>query len=116
MPNILVIARDPDLRQSLQFALEAEGYAVTWRPGIGAPGQLHHFDCTVVDHHALGDDWAATLAFCVLNRPVVLLANSLVHPLSPNVFRTVLKPMLGAALSEAIRDALATQTIAPQNP
>jgi hypothetical protein len=24
--------------------------------------------------------------------------------------------MLGAALSEAIRDALATQTIAPQNP
>ncbi|MEO6013686.1 MAG: hypothetical protein ABIQ30_08910 [Devosia sp.] len=105
MYRILVVAPDLDLRRSLQFALEAEGYAVTWRASIGATEMPFDFDCTVLDHHALGNNKAAAGAFLQAFRPVILLANAQ-HDLSASAFRTVLKPHLGLALTNAIRDAL----------
>lgn len=106
MHRILVIAAELDLRRSLQFALEAEGYSVTWAADIEGEDPPGAFDCTVVDHHCVGNDHLAAVAFCQAFRPVVLLANSVPHTLSPWVFRTVEKPMLGPALTTAIREAI----------
>ena len=106
MSRILIVASDSDLLRSLEFALVAEGHAVTSRNNIRAPGSPGSYDCTVLDHHATGPDMARATAFCEDFRPVVLLANEAPHALSPRVFRTVLKPMLGPALMGAIGDAI----------
>ncbi|MEO7222570.1 MAG: hypothetical protein ABIY37_08860 [Devosia sp.] len=105
MHRVLIVAPDFDLRRSLQFALEAEGYAVTWRASIAATEMPYDFDCTVVDHHALGNDKAVAQAFLRAFEPSILLANE-PHELSAAAFRTVLKPHLGPALTAAIRDAI----------
>lgn len=106
--RILIVVPDRDLSQSVRFALEAEFYTVSWRAGLGARLSPGEYDCTIVDHHALGPDTQAARDFVEAFRPVILLANS-PHDLSPLVFRTVLKPHLGAPLIEAVRDALASQ-------
>jgi CheY-like chemotaxis protein len=109
MHRVLVVAPDLDLRRSLQFALEAEGYAVTCRANIAAAAELpHDFDCTVVDHHALGNDKTAAQAFLGAFEPSILLANK-PHELSDAAFMTILKPQLGAALTGAIREAMETR-------
>src|SRR5689334_16050274 len=92
MSRILVVAPDSDLRRSLEFALVAEGHDVTCRNGIKAPGLPSNYDCTVLDHHVAGPDLVRASEFCQEFRPVVLLANTTPHPLSPWAFRTVLKP------------------------
>jgi DNA-binding response OmpR family regulator len=69
MDRVLVIAADPDLRRSLQFALEAEGYLVTWRADLSGDDQPGSFDCTVIDHHCVGDDHLRAVAFCRRFRP-----------------------------------------------
>ncbi len=75
--TVLVIAADADLRRSLVFALEAEGYQVTAQPNIGSARALpaRRFDCTVLDHSAASGSPAAEIAaFSAANGPVVLLA------------------------------------------
>jgi len=107
MHRILLVAPDSDLRKSLEFALRAEGYEVTSRASIGARERPGAYDCTVIDHHALGNNRAVAAEFCIIFAPVILLTNHRNHPLSPWVSRTVLKPLLGAALIGAVRDAMA---------
>lgn len=106
MHRILLVAPDSDLRKSLEFALQAEGYEVTSRASIGARERPSAYDCTVIDHHALGNNPAFAAEFCTIFAPVILLTNHREHPLSSSAFRTMLKPLLGAALIEAIRDAV----------
>lgn len=106
MRHILIIAPDSELRQSLQFALEAEGYAVTACARMDDQPAGGGFDCTVLDHHAADVDRDAAIAFCDLFRPVVLLANRESHPLAAAAFFTVLKPMLGPALARAVGQAI----------
>jgi len=105
MPRILLVAPDSDLRKSVEFALQAEGYEVTSRASIGAR-ERPHYDCTIVDHHVLGNDPHAAADFCEIFEPVILLANQVPHALSPYAFRTVMKPLLGAPLTNAIHDAI----------
>jgi DNA-binding response OmpR family regulator len=105
MTRILLVAPDSDLRKSVEFALRAEGYEVTSFASIGANERASRYDCTVLDHHAIGLDPAVAARFCDVFAPVVLLANQPIHTLSPVAFRTVQKPLLGAALTDAIRDA-----------
>lgn len=110
MTHLLVVAPSPIFRNSLRFALEAEGYEVT------AAASLHEvdhpsssFDCAVVDHHALDDAGADSRSMLAAVAPVVLLANSPAHPLAAMSFRTLTKPTLGPALSDAVRAAIATR-------
>lgn len=107
MPKLLVIAADADLRRSLQFALEAEGFTVICRASIGAREIPADYDCTVVDHHVVGSDMKAAGAFFEAFSPVILLANTAEHALSPFAFCTLQKPHLGPALSAAIHEAMA---------
>lgn len=107
-PRLLIIAPDDDLRRSLTFALEAEGYSVT---ALADAGSAHvvgsgHFACTVVDQAALAGTEASIRAFCAAAKPVVLLSNASL-PLVPwDGVSVVEKPMLGESLSQAVRGAL----------
>ena len=105
MARILIIAPDSELRKSVEFALSVEGHDLTSRASIGAR-ESPHYDCTVVDHHALGSDRVIAVRFCAIFAPVILLSSQIAHPLSEHVFRTLLKPLLGPALVSAINDAL----------
>jgi DNA-binding NtrC family response regulator len=103
--RLLIVAPDADLRLSLQFALEAEGYAVTARANIGETTTQERFDCTILDHRAAIGPTEDIAAFCRRAHPVVLLASEPSHGIGP-VFRLIQKPLLGEPLSAAVRDAL----------
>lgn len=112
MGQVLVVAKDHELRSSLQFALEAEGHMVETVSRLDATlGAERRYDCVIVDHHATDRRPRETVTrlFRRLG-PVVLLANASNHPLSPESFRTVLKPLLGPALSQAVAQAMAGET------
>lgn len=117
-PRLLVIAPDDDLRRSLAFALEAEGYAVT---ALADTDSAHvigngHYACTIVDQAALAGTEAAIRAFCAAAQPVVLLSNASVTCLPWDGVSVVEKPMLGESLSQAVQRALShvTDTASPK--
>lgn len=106
MAHVLLIVPESDLRKSLDFALNADGHTITWRSSLDGEPIRAQFDCTILDHHAVGPNLRQGEVFCKAFWPVILLANSPQHELSDVAFRTVLKPMLGPALSAAMNDAL----------
>lgn len=105
--DILVVAPTDALRASLRFLLEEESYRVTIVASIEEASALQgSFACVVIDHHALRVTPAQQLgAFIRTHWPVVLLANGTPEDL-PESFRVVTKPLLGAALSQAVREAV----------
>ncbi|MDC9823792.1 hypothetical protein PRN20_08605 [Devosia sp. ZB163] len=106
--RLLVIAPDNDLRRSLVFALEAEGYEVTVRADLPDYSWLarQRFDATVLDQKALTGADYASIAFCVKAYPVVLLAAH-AHPwLVQWVTDVVEMPVLGNAISASVRRAM----------
>lgn len=111
MAHVLLVVPDSDLRKSLDFALRADGHIVSWRSTLDGDPIPVHFDCTILDHHAIGPNLRQGQAFCRAFWPVILLANSEGHELSGSAFRTVLKPMLGPVLSAALGDALEARPI-----
>jgi DNA-binding NtrC family response regulator len=106
--RILVVAPTDALRASLRFLLEEESYQVATVASIDEAVELRDvFACTVVDHHALKSRRAdETAAFMAANWPVVLLANGTPGVELPDSYRVVTKPLLGAALSHAVREAV----------
>jgi hypothetical protein len=103
--RVLVIAPNSDFRQSLRFALEAEGYAVTDVTAIPV-GRIPAYDAVVLDHKATRGPRQDVLHFCEQSQPVVLLDG---HPqawLAERIFRAVPTPLRGDALSHAVADAV----------
>jgi CheY-like chemotaxis protein len=107
MAHVLLVVPDSDLRRSLDFALRADGHTVTWRDGLDGAPVAARFDCTILDDLAVGQNPKQGESFCRTLHPVILLADAPDHELSAVAFRTVLKPLLGPALSAALGDALA---------
>ncbi len=109
--DILVVAPTDALQASLRFLLEEESFRVTTVASIDEAAALPAaFACAVIDHHALKARRAAEIgAFIDAHRPVVLLANGTPDGL-PESFRVVTKPLLGAALSQAVREAVSHAT------
>jgi hypothetical protein len=102
---ILVVAFDVDLRRSIEFALEAEGYVVnsharlfeaTMSPTASAAA------CMVVDEACLEDlaDWRM---FCLMTKPTVLLADQSERLDGTEAACIIFKPLLGNALVETVR-------------
>lgn len=109
MPSgrLLLVAPDTDLRRSLVFALETEGFSVTVRDAPPARSWLvsNRFDCTVVDQKALAGPDYECIAFCIKAHPVVLVAAN-PHPwLVEWVNEIVDMPMVAGALCVAIKHA-----------
>lgn len=106
-PLILVVAPERDFRRSLEFALEAEGFAVETHAGtadaFNSP-QGVQADCAVVDDAAVEDWRSAEEAFRRFGKPVVLLVGR-IRPVPALPFTTVLtKPFLGMPLIETVRE------------
>lgn len=102
--KILIVVPEEDLRHSIVFALEAEGLDVVTcarLEDILSLPRLARADCMIVDDKALrtsrGYDSLANLAM-----PVVLLADTILdtHPAGIDV--TLLKPLLGRSLVDAV--------------
>jgi hypothetical protein len=53
----------------------------------------------------------AAAAFCSCHAPVILLANQKSHPLTPWTFRTLMKPLLGVSLTDAVFEAVAARKV-----
>lgn len=105
---VLVIAPDKDFRRSLEFALEAEGFAVDPHASIShafLSSRVEVADCAVVDDTAVEDWQMAKEEFRRFARPVVLLAGR-IRPIPYLPFTTIVtKPFLGNPLIEAVREA-----------
>lgn len=113
MPSgrLLLVAPDTDLRRSLVFALETEGFSVTVRDAPPARSWLvsNRFDCTVVDQKALiGPDYES-IAFCIKAHPVVLVTAK-PHPwLVEWVAEVVDMPIIAGAVGMAVRHATSAE-------
>lgn len=103
--RILVIAPDIDLRRSLAFALEAEGYEVSLAGELPDHAALaaRRFDATVLDQKALTGPDYLDIAFCIKARPVVLLAATPRAWLVEWVAEIVEMPVIGNAVAKAVR-------------
>jgi len=110
--QILVVAPTDALRASLRFLLEEESYRVSAAASIEEASALPGgFACAVIDHHALKAMRPADIDELMRNRwPVVLLANGTPGVELPVSFRVVTKPLLGAALSQAVREAVSRRS------
>jgi hypothetical protein len=109
--RLLVVAPDDDIRRSVVFSFEAEGFEVTAREQLPTVAwmQQRHFDCTVLDQHALVGEPYESIAFCIKAHPVVLMA-SRPHPwLVEWVSQVVVTPSADNALSTAVRLAIQVQ-------
>lgn len=107
MGFVLIVVPDAELRQSLQFALEADGHRVEAVATLAeANARSPETDCCILDHHAADYRPGDVDAFYAKFAPVVLLANVSSHPLIARSFATVLKPLLGLPLSLAVTRAL----------
>lgn len=106
--RILIVAPNRDLRGSLAFALEAEGYDVSALEELPNHAWVAEqgFDGTVLDQRALVGPEYEIIAFCVKARPVVLLATR-PHPwLVEWVADVVDTPVIGNALTTALGRAI----------
>lgn len=111
MGHLLIIAPTAELRNSLRFALEAEGHDVTVHARLrDLSEQPDEFDCAILDHHALDGNAIEAAEFLRAFSPVVLLANFDPHPLSHLSFITVTKPSLGPRLSRAVGQAIQSRS------
>lgn len=106
--RILVIAPELDMRDSLQFVLEAEGYEVTSRPRIDfdGPPADGKYDVTVIDHRALAGPHHRAIQYCESHGPVVLLSSRPIPWLMEHVAQHVEKPVVGDSVIDAVRLAL----------
>lgn len=106
--RILVIAPELDMRDSLQFVLEAEGYEVTPRPRIDFDGPQGDgaYDVTVIDHRALAGPHNRAITYCESHAPVVLLSSRPIPWLMEHVAHHVEKPVAGDAVVSAVHSAL----------
>lgn len=106
--RLLVVAPDDDLRHSLVFALEAEGFEVTDRADIPSAAwtEANRFDCTVLDQKAVRDEAFEAIAFCIKAAPVVLLASRPLQWLTEWVAELVETPAIDNTLLIAVRLAM----------
>ncbi len=102
--KILIVVPEEDLRQSIVFALEAEGLEVVTcarLEDILALPRLARADCMIVDDKAFrgssGYDGLPNPAM-----PVVLLADTVADTRTECVDVTLLKPLLGRSLVDAV--------------
>jgi two-component system, LuxR family, response regulator FixJ len=116
-PMIYVVDDDHDVRKSLRFLLEAEGFDVrTFRSGTALLGSStrHRADCLVIDYKMAeidGLELAHRLRRLGISTPVVLITgypdeNISAKATSVGVRRVVLKPNLEDNLVECVRNAI----------
>ena len=108
---VLVVAPDHDLRRSVEFALEAEQFAVesySQLPAAIASPAATTSNCAVVDEDAiLNQMLAGWQALARLDKPVVLLVDQLRTVPDLAFLQVLAKPLLGDRLIEMVGRAMA---------
>ena len=108
---ILIVAPDRGFRRSLEFALEAEGFAVDSHALVSTAVESPHAAaaiCSVVDEDALRDRKPEPEIFNRLAKPVILLVDRFL-PIPEQAGMTILmKPLLGSVLTESVHALVAT--------
>lgn len=107
-PTVMVIAPNAELRRSIAFLLEAEGYAVTVHTTL-LPDKLPAVPrrrCAVVDDAALRDEPEAWSRLPQIADSFVMLLDGTRELPAGLVAYRVEKPLLGLNLVEAVRNAL----------
>lgn len=107
---VLVVAPHKDLRHSLAFALEADGFAVDTHVHTSdafASPQADTAECAVVDDAAIENWLTAKEEFRRFGKPVFLLVGK-IRPIPdlPPLTTILTKPFLGNPLIEAVRDVV----------
>jgi two-component system response regulator FixJ len=124
-PLVMIVDDDLAVRNSLKFSLEVEGFAVR----VFAAGddllterELPAAGCLVIDQNMPGMnglDVVATLRARDIRVPAILITGHPTAALNASAARVgvpvIEKPLLGSALLDRIRDALAGGTDARPN-
>jgi len=122
---VYVVDDDYDVRTSLRFLLETEGFDVrTFRNGTALLGSStrHRADCLVVDYKMAeidGLELAHRLRGLNVPTPIVLMTgypdeNISAKANSAGVRQVLLKPNLGMNLVDCVRNAINTRPAASQ--
>ena len=116
-PIVIVVDDDAAVRGSLKFALEIEGFAVrTYPKGDDLLGDLRLVDCAcfIIDQRLPGMnglDVVAELRKERIAAPVILITSHPTNIVQERAARAgvpiVEKPLLGNALIDRVRDAIA---------
>ena len=109
---VLVVAPDRELRRSIEFALEAEGFGIDSHAQLAAALASPCVDstaCAVIDEDAIGGrNGKDAPPLDRVARPVVLLVDQLrAVPQAPAGIRVLTKPLLGRLLVETVAAAIA---------
>jgi hypothetical protein len=103
--TVLVVVPDPELRRSVEFALEAEGYRVDSHALLAAALEsswITHMACAIVDENAIASRAGSGDRLDAIARPVILLVDQLRSvPETPRIM-TLTKPLLGRRLVETV--------------
>lgn len=106
--TVLIVAPDRTFRESLAFLLEAEGCHVRQLVALPpASSPMGLLDCVVVDDAAFAQDREALSRWRELRCPIILLTDCRRDAPNAEYIQVVEKPILGAALVEAVRSAIA---------
>jgi len=106
--KVLVVVPNDELRRSIEFTVEAEGYEIESHAGfptVFASHKLNGFDCAVVDEGALDARQHNLIEFARIagkERPVVVLVDRTAALDGIVPFQLLRKPLLGPALVAAI--------------
>ncbi|TYR31344.1 transcriptional regulator [Mesorhizobium microcysteis] len=115
VPTVLVVVPDPELRRSVEFALEAEGYRVdsyaTLGAAFAAPGPFGA-GCAVVDENAISGRRGAATRLDGLGGPVILLADRMRTVPHAAGLTVLTKPLLGRLLVETVDEIVASLDVA----
>lgn len=104
--KVLVVVPDPELRRSVEFALEAEGFWVDSHALLAAALQAAtagQMVCTVVDENAVSGRSGIADRLDPVPRPIVLLVDRLRNvPETTSHIAILTKPLLGRRLVDTV--------------
>jgi len=108
--RVLVIATNKDMRQSLAFALETEGFTVTSRPDIPGADGARGYDCVILDHRAAMPNPSLAQVFCSRSQYLVILSSRRMPWLTDLADEVLTTPVEGPALVDAALRATACRS------
>lgn len=112
--TIIVVAPDRGFRRSLEFALEAEGFAVDGHPFLAVAEvsiSALATGCAVIDEDAIEDKRLSWDSLRRFSTPIILLVAQSQNLPDLAGICTVEKPVMGNALIEAVRKAITSDRV-----
>ena len=104
--TIIVVAPDPGLRRSLEFALEVEGFAVESHASLSTVEASHQANaaaCLIVDESAIRLSPAGRQALAGFAGRVILLVEDVDPTADPEGFAVLTKPVEGNDLIDMVQ-------------